>query len=314
MSVVVSIAAHYVPNRVLYTARVLDLMEDWPIDDVSVTLVTNDLALADEPVLRESIEKLKNRGYTVDFDKTYDLAHPFHLTWWHKKHLKNWFEAGGEPDDLFIYIEDDIGISRENISYFTDALPRLKKFGLIPGFMRYERFEGKIMSTDFRGPDIIEDTRRVTVDGQDYVNPKFPYWAGFVMDRELCAEYLASPSFLMYEAAKKPQAERHTCRVLSAWGLTFENVPQHFLSRYVVPVDKLTPDPKCFVWHTAENYSRSKYLSFGTMELQDVFLAPSLKSSARYKMWQSKAFLRRVKDKIGRMSRGEKPQPPNTGL
>lgn len=296
----VSIAAHYVPRRIPFLAEVLRAIGDWDRPGVSVTLVTNDTAIADEPLIREAKALLARRGFELFIDQVHDLAHPWHLTWWHKRHLREWFARGGTPDDLFMYIEDDIVVTRENVAYFTRYLDAAKSKGVIPGFLRFEKgSNGQRISPDYRGYQQLKEQEKIFLDGQLFVAPQFSYWAGFIMDREMCAEYFASPWSDMAEADTMPQSHRHSCRVQSAWALTFENVPDGLPSRYVVPVDaQIRPLECCQVWHSANNYSISKEHNFGTVAMEDIFHEPSMVVSIRQMLWDMQALLRRASKKF----------------
>lgn len=296
----VSIAAHYVPERVPYLARVLEGIATWSRPEVSVTVVTNDLTIADEPLIQGTRKLLTRRGFSLQFDQTEGLAHPWHLTWWHKQHLQDWYAREGTPEDLFMYIEDDIVVDRDNIAYFQRFLPAAKQKGCIPGFLRYETLpDGTIMSPDYRGYQQVQDVQRMTLDGQDFVAPEFSYWAGFVLDRELCKEYFRSPWSDIDSADEMPQSRNHSCRVQSAWALTFENVPDGLPSRYVVPVDSdLDPLKSCLVWHSANNYTVSKTHNFGTVRMDEIFSSSRILVALKQTLWNAQALLRRISKKL----------------
>ncbi|RIV83046.1 hypothetical protein D2V07_17135 [Aurantiacibacter zhengii] len=297
-----SIAAHYVPGRVQYLAKVLDAIQGWDYPNIRVTLVTQDLSLNDEPQLLECRQKLEDRGIGLQLDKVHDLAHPWHLTWWHKDHLRAWAWKDGSAGDFFVYIEDDIVFTNENLQYFVRTLPRMKSVGCIPGFLRYESaLPDKVIAPDYRGHQIVREADIVSLDGREYVNPDYPYWAGFIMDRELATEYLASPYSDLERGSDMPHTLANMCRERSAFALTYWNVPAGMASRNLVPIDKnRQPLGECLVWHSAENYSVSKYHSFGTVGIDEIFLAPTLSAYFRNPVWHVKAFARRVNDKIRR--------------
>ncbi len=302
----VSVAAHYVPGRVPFLADVLRAILDWDRRHVEVTLVTNDLALAEEPLLVDLGKRFEERGFALQYDKTHGMAHPWHLTWWHKAALREWLDAGGTEDDLYMYIEDDIVVDADNVAYFTKWLPALKAKGCLPGFLRFEKGQkGEAISPDYRGYQEVLDSHRMTVDGQEFIAPSFPYWAGFIMDRELAAEYFASPWSDLEIADTMPQSKKNSCRVQSAWALTHENVPAGLPSRYVVPVDKeMNPLTCCMVWHSANNYSVSKTYSFGTVPMRSIFQRPGPLAKGKQALWNAAAFRRRVVDKVRRSVSG----------
>ncbi|WP_427966479.1 hypothetical protein [Altererythrobacter sp.] len=298
----VSIAAHYVPERVPFLVQALEAIGQWQEHSASVTIVTNDMALAEEAEIARVVAELETRGHSARFDRTHGLAHPFHLTWWHKAHLREWFERDGPADDLFLYIEDDIAVTEANLHYFRRFLPAAKQAGCIPGLLCYEIAPwDERYSTGFRGPQIVREGECLALEGQRFVSPAFPYWPGFILDRELCAQYLASPWSDIEQAERMPQSARHTCRVQSAWALTYDNVPKGLHSRYVLPVDaRLNPLPESCVLHTAGNYSVTRRYSFGTVRLRDVFLPMGITSSLRQGWWNARALMRRIADKLRR--------------
>lgn len=300
----VSIAAHYVPSRIPFLAEVLKAIADWDRPKVSVTLVTNDLAIAEEPMMQACAEQLRARGFAVHYDLTHGMAHPWHLTWWHKQHLREWHKRAGTPHDLFMYIEDDIVVTAENIAYYERYLPACKARGVLPGFLRFEVLpDGTRMTPDARGYQAIGPNEEMLLEGQRFVAPKFSYWAGFIVDRELCSEYFASPWSDIEKADTLPQSRKHSCRVQSAWALTFENVPAGLPSRYVVPVDEqLSPLECCQVWHSANNYTVSKQYNFGTVRMDEMFQRSPTITALRQAAWDASAFRRRVFDKLRRMA------------
>jgi hypothetical protein len=297
-SITVSIAAHYEASRVPFLITVLQEMEAWDFTEVSVTIVTNDLALAEQPALRKVISRLLRRGFTVEFDQTYGLEHPFHLTWWHKEHLRRWAKKGGRDDDLFIYIEDDIAISAENLKYFVKYLQPLKDVGLIPAFILYEKIKDERVAVAFLGPQLLTIRPPIRVLDTNFVIPKFPYWAGFALDRDLCREYLKSP--MVDRTLAAVNFPRHTCRVHSALGLCYSDPPGDFESRYALPVEEGAPRVDCQVWHAAQNYSTTKKHSFATVKMRDVFLPYEAKSRVKLLGWKSTALLRRGRRKAAR--------------
>lgn len=302
----VSIAAHHVPSRVPFLAEVLDAIAGWSRPQVEVTLVTNDLALADEPLIRACGEKLAARGFVLLFDQTHGLAHPWHLTWWHKPAMREFFTKPQQNTrDMFMYIEDDIVVTEENIQYFERFLPAAKKIGCLPGFLRFEKgASGRRISPDYRGYQHVAQDNIVELDGQLFVAPEYPYWAGFILDPELFRQYDASPWSQLETADTLPQSFNHSCRVQSAWALTYDTIPEGLPSRYIVPVNAdLVPLESCQVWHSANNYSVSKQYNFGTVAMHEIFQPSKLVASLRQSIWDASALRRRLADKLRREAR-----------
>jgi hypothetical protein len=64
------------------------------------------------------------------------IGHPYLLTWIHRELFRRDFEEGSVSH--FLYLEDDIRFGRDNLEYFLENEDDLRKFGLFPGFLRYE--------------------------------------------------------------------------------------------------------------------------------------------------------------------------------
>jgi hypothetical protein len=259
---------------VRFLETVLDAIRGWPFDWVDVALVTNDLLLGEVPTVQSLRAKYQSKGWTLRIEHASDLAHPFHLTWWHKRHLRPWLEKARTGRDYFIYLEDDIVLTRENIAYFLDARPRLATRGLIPGFLRFENIEGIRHSVDFVQAQPVNRRSTLRVDGQRYIVPLNPYWAGFVLDRALAEEYVATPSFQLEPSATRTHWE---VRERAAMGLTWENVPPRARSRYAVPIDACAPAAGCLVWHCAQNYSSDAATPFARLPLDTMFARDNLR-------------------------------------
>lgn len=301
-SIDVSIAAYYAPERAGFLGEVLTAIAGWRQHDVRITIDTNDLALKDEAVLQEPLTLLRERDFAITFDQATGMAHPFHLTWWHKRRLREWAAGGGNQTDLFVYIEDDMVLSADNIDYFIAARSSLAGTPLIPGFIRYEADpDGKATSVDFRQLQLIDKTDFILVDDYRFIAPEAPYWAGFILDRSLCGEYLASPWSQLRSAETMPQSKGHTCRVQSAWALTYENVPAGLPSRCVIALDEgLDPIPKCRVRHAAGNYSVSRKHGFGSLALDQVFQIKSVRSRLADTSVSLRRNSRRLADRLRR--------------
>ncbi len=301
-SIDVSIAAHYVPRRVPFLVAALDSIASWQRPVVRARIVTNDLALARESALAAAVERLHERGFAVTYEAAHSMAHPYHLTWWHKTHLREWSKSPGHPDDLFVYIEDDMAITEANLAYFERYLPSATSVGCIPGFVVYEEApDGKLVAQGFRGSHLVRDEEYLALEGQLFVAPKFPYWPGFIMNRALCEQYWRSPWSDMGTAEALPQARGHTCRVHSAWALAYDSVPEGLTSRYIVPVDHtLCPLPHCRVLHTAGNYAVSKKHGFGTVGLDRAFRRPTAGARLANLVWRGQTLARRIAAKLER--------------
>lgn len=194
------------------------------------------------------------------------IPHRWLLPWASKLSLKAAHESG--KFSHFMYSEDDILVRKENIDYFLNDLPMLKKLGLFPGFMRVEwssererwiasdinHFYGRIKHD---APKIMA---RDSGASKNYICPSVSYQAMFLYDKELFEEHLASNTFDVERFGGLENlndtwgggvAER------AATGIAYHQVPQGFTCRNPIPFwehyDLI--DPACFIHHIPNNYA-----------------------------------------------------------
>lgn len=178
------------------------------------------------------------------------LGHPYLLTWCHKSIFKKYYS---DPCiSHFLYIEDDIKITKNNILYWLWSRNILIPSGLVPSFVRYEyKVQSKIKyATDFL--DYVNYYYMAKVDYNKtytFMNLTNAYQACYLMDRELMREHLFGESF-------DPDFGRWDIRARAAAGLTFSNIPKGFASRNVVGVilPGMQIDEDALIHHTADNY------------------------------------------------------------
>ena len=180
------------------------------------------------------------------------LGHPYLLTWCHHSKARELFKS--DPTiSHFLYLEDDVRITQANMIWWMKARAKLRRYGLYPGFMRYEVHPATEThySTDVIASAIYEDTSRLVLKDRSYafLNLKYPYQGLALLDRELMEEYLRMPDS---EIDKSPWGIRETANQY----LTFWNVPPGFESRPMVGYDVNSQriDPGCLVHHLPNTY------------------------------------------------------------
>ena len=271
----VFISAHYAPSRIRFLRTVLEEQLALGVAGLNTTLIGNDSALMSEPDVQEMQKRFADDGRRLDFAHCGPLDHPFDLTWSHKRYIRPWLHTA-EANDYFVYIEDDIVLTQANIDYFLTFLGPLSKHGLIPGFLRYEDTPVGRVSVDFRRPQLIGHSRSLKLQGRTFINPNNPYWAGFILNRDLALEYVASDSFDHAASTRKSEWD---VRERAAMGLTWEHVPPGYRSRYVVPLKHNRPVESCLVWHCAQNYTTAAS-AFGSVPLDALFRRGTLRDYA----------------------------------
>jgi hypothetical protein len=264
----VCISAHYVPARVRFLETVLTAIITWLVEKVDVVIVTNSIELMERPSIRVLTESFARKDWELRGELSGQLNHPFELTWVHKNLLRSWLSTEVNDSNLFIYIEDDIVLTSNNLSYFAQYLPSLRKHRLIPSFLRYEIVNGGVRSVDFTEPQLVGGRQRIRLGGYDFISPSNPYWAGYILDKSLADEYVKSDSFDLNRSKSRSDWE---VRERAAMGLTWEDPPVGFKSRYVVPLVDARPAEDCLVWHCSQTYQSAGHAKFGRLPVEEMF-------------------------------------------
>ena len=242
-------------------------------DRVDITIITNENNEDRIKFLRENLNSiLKNFNvYSVQ-----ELHHPYLLPWAHyavmrKKILDDSFTH-------FMYTEDDILTSKENIIYWIKAREVLKKFKLIPSFLRIEQ---NLLNKNFYSTDIMKkmDFKKIPkVFSEDkslaFSNVLNPYSAIYFLDRELMLEHLNSPSSSPdFGFFNQEIRDAFPIRERAALALMYYNVPEGFLNRYVIPVNAKNKAiyEYCFLKHLPNNYANDPSKQIAKIKVNEIF-------------------------------------------
>jgi hypothetical protein len=123
--------------------------------------------------------------------------HGFFLTWHHQEVFRR--ALRGRHFTHFLYLEDDLLLTRENLDYWLAARQALAASGDVPGFVRFERLGDRMVLVDQTRTGQHEDLGpSVTIDGLGEVSlrrSRRPYQACYLADRELAAHHLEASPF-----------------------------------------------------------------------------------------------------------------------
>lgn len=242
---------------------------------VDVVVTTTATSHEIERVERLALPLLSG-GLNLSFIRSpHDPSNPFRITWAHKRLITERFL----PDpgySHFIYVEDDIHLSRRNFDYFLIYREALRPHGLLPGFLRYEhnRIDQRLYLVDHRAPTRTQGVPAVEIGRLSFLNPDPPYQACYILDRDLAREHVATPSF-----------DREASDIYGIYGeperanmaLSFDNVPRNagFTNRYAVPLDRATGLPyfSSLLRHLSDNFTNadSSSLGFGSLPVEWMF-------------------------------------------
>lgn len=204
---------------------------------------------------------------TLHFVTPTQIGHPYLLTWTHREIFLEIERA--KLASHFLYSEDDLAITYDNVAYWLRVRERLRPYGFIPSFFRVEQHpvDGHWYSTDCKSTIKLFRQARLDLEGSTYICPSNPYQGTYLMDRELMEEFSTSPAF-------SPDFGYLAIREKAAQGLTFANVPPGFSSRnlLLVDLDKQRVPEETWVHHLPNNYVSDPSSPFGKVPMSEVLV------------------------------------------
>lgn len=217
-------------------------------DDARVYLITNTHDAAEKETIRAVLQN-KDIPFSIHTPKL--LGHPYLLAWCHFSIFRE-LSVKDESITHYMYLEDDMLITKENIEYWLRGRKELEPHGFIPSFLRYETREGDPFRymTDFVKQVPFAATPKIQIrEDYCYINMPTPYQGMYLLDRPLMTEHMRGPS-------SNPDFQYWGIRAKATQGLTFVGVPDGFTSRNLAGFNTrtFTPDPHCLIHHTANNY------------------------------------------------------------
>jgi hypothetical protein len=259
----VCVTFHFVQERLFYLHKISSQFASM-CDELQVFILTDAIHAK-----MDILQRLAEFNITVKVVSPTLLGHPYLLTWCHldifrREHIKD------ETITHFLYLEDDILVTEENITYWIEGRARLRKFGVIPSFLRFEvsPANGEKYSTDVTSKvDPMAIPKVVFKElGYAYFNLPQPYQGMYFLDRELMEEHLTSQSC-------SPDFGKWGIREKAAQGVTFLNVPKGFTSRnligYNVTLERI--DERCLIHHITDNYIVNSNTPFSKIRIRDLF-------------------------------------------
>jgi len=261
------IVSHFRADRARQLDIVLEAILGWKNCIANVVITSNNNEYEKTGLMGRFTERFTQAGHSLSLNVVSDLTNPRMLTWAHKRFIEPWLQDASPKEDYFVYIEDDIEVTYDNLRYFMRNLKIVEKRGLIPGFLRYEKKDGERRLVDLVAPEFWNRDRSLTIDGQLFHACVNPYWAGFILDRDLAREYVASRSFSPTDSEFAPW----NIQERAAMGLTFERPDARLKSRVVIPMVDGAPDPACLVWHCSDSYTADDHPLIGRLTIERAF-------------------------------------------
>jgi hypothetical protein len=267
-------------NRMLYLARLLQSLSSLRVKNLNINIVTNSkeapqeiLSLGFHAKLNfyvfsqyKKMNQLHNSPWTED-----DPTSPWNLVWEHKDLLKKDFSLGNR-NSLYLYIENDMLFTQQNLEYWILNRSELDKYGLIPSFIRveYSLEDNSWVAIDQFKCEQIDPNNcpGVNIRERRFIQLPNTYSAMYILDMQLLQEYLNSKAF-----------HRDTSRDLIWWdlgarasmGVQFLNVPKDFTSRHVIELTRDKISQGALIHHLPNLYTRKLQDSENYSSIENLF-------------------------------------------
>ncbi len=165
---------------------------------------------------------------------------PFYLTWKYRPII----EKQKDNYDIFMYLEDDIGIPKKAIEYWLKYKDECLRSGMNLGFLRVDRnsADGLYYVTDFKK----KLKKTITINGMSYViNNINPYVAFWIYDKKEFNRFIQSEEW-------KFNLKGYSIRATSAIGW---NSPKSKRYKHtIIPLINNSIIDDCKVYHLPNNY------------------------------------------------------------
>jgi hypothetical protein len=268
-------------NRMIYLSRILQSLSSIRVKSLTVNIVTNSEDSSQQIAAMgfnlklnfhifpqyNKMNHLNNSPWNED-----DPTSPWNLVWEHKKLLSDDF-LKGNVDSLYLYMENDILFTQQNLEYWLNESPSLNELQLSPSFLRVE-FDHE--NSEWIAIDVFDDSKinidncpKICHDNFYFMQISNSYSGLYLLDQNQLQIHLKSKAFSKLES-----------RELIWWDLgaratsgnQFLSVPDGFSSRNVIKVDKetLVPSKECFIHHLPNLYARTFKLRNPRFE-QEIF-------------------------------------------
>ena len=238
-----------------------------------IIILTNNLDDLQRKKIKNIIRK-KIRNYSIE--EIEDLPENNLLPWYSLNIMRK--KIKDKKNSHFMFIEDDIIVNTSNIKYWIYFRKILKKYNLIPGFVRYEIFKKRKISVDNREKINLKNLPTISTKTKEngFVNSKYPYHAMYLMDREMMEEYLLSNSTsLDFSFSNKFMKSNYPIKELANISYAYLNIPQGYHNKLMIPYDKNKKILSCCqILHNENKYTnfvRMKKIGFGTIYLDNFF-------------------------------------------
>ncbi len=166
-----------------------------------------------------------------------DARSPWRLLWQHKADLIELSHDPKHRNNLFVVIENDTLISEGNLVDWLRNRKLLKKYNLLPSFLRIEfkKATSEWKCIDIHNKEGLNNIKVLEAEGTDSKFVQIPslYSGTIILDWELLKEYVASDAISI---EKSKRLIWWDLGARSSAGLQFWRIPEGFHDRYVIEI------------------------------------------------------------------------------
>jgi len=245
----IAIALHFREEILPYVARSSEEFAKLA-RQVTVHIMTNTSHTEEKKAIASV---LAGKGFSYFIHTPSYLGHPYLLTWSHLGLFREQFSQDSSISH-FLYLEDDVLFTQENMIYWIQGRHLLGTSGFIPAFLRYEirPDEGdRRYVLDVMDRADTNNSPRINL-GDQYSFLSLPhfYQGMYLLDRAYMELHLTTES-------SSPQDARWWIRERAADGINTYQVPPGFFSRNLVgyfPKENQI-DFRCLIHHMSNRYT-----------------------------------------------------------
>lgn len=263
-NLLVAVTFHYDETRLPYLEKVCQQIPSLGFK-YKVLIITNVQEQKLQDKIRDRIWSLKSYeviSYPI-------MGHPYFLTWGHLPIFRRSISEDSSYSH-YMYLEDDIQITSQNICYWLRGRHELRDLGFYPSFVRYEinNLDQISYSTDItRQLKFKKLPHKYITPDYAFLNSPEPYQGMYLMDREMITEYFSS-------AACSPDFGNWHIREKATQGLTFLNVAKNFFSRNLIGCNlfQKSIDSGSLIQHLPGNYANNPHSPFGKIPIKNLII------------------------------------------
>ncbi len=240
----------------------------------NITIITNELNSFQKKILNKLIKKRVKKISLVEIN---NLPDNNLLPWCSVNIMKKKFKD--KSNSHFLFIEDDIIITKKNINYWIYFRKILRRYALIPSFIRYEIFKKKKFSVDNpkvinlnKSPNLLTKNKK-----NGFINSKFPYHAMYLMDRELMGRYLSSAAInIDFSFNNNFMKNTYPIKELANISHSYINIPKGYHNNLVIPLLESKIPNFCLIQHNETKYVKLNKLTnsgYGTIDIDKLIIS-----------------------------------------